>query len=101
MNIVDALKSKKITRKLSNGLTEVKEFHNNWKIYKHYFLDENDKLHGEHKRWWYRNGTLSEHCYYEHGKLHGEYKWWLKDGTLYEYSHWKNGKLIKDYLKDK
>ena len=100
MNIVDAVQSKIIKRKLSNGLTEFKEFWSNGQIYAHYFEDENGKKHGEYKSWW-ENGTLSVHCHYKNGKLHGEYKWWLKDGTLYEHCYYKNDKLIKNYLKDK
>ena len=126
MNIVDIINSKpeKIKRKLSNGFTEVKILFNDNNLSYHYFLDENDKKHGEYKSWWkdgtlsehyyyengelhgeykswYYNGTLWEHCYYEHGKRHGEYKGWWSNGTLREHCHYENGELIKNYLEDK
>ena len=75
MNIVDAIKSRSLERKLDNGLTEVKILYVNGQLSYHYFEDKNIKLHGEFKSW-YSNGTLVKHCFYE------------------------NGKLIKDYLKE-
>ena len=71
MNIIDALKSK-LKRFFSNGLTEVKEFYSNGQIRYHYFEDEYGEYHGEYKRW-YDNGTLCEHCYFEHDELVKDY----------------------------
>ena len=98
MNIVEAINSKpeKISRKLSNGLTEVKEFHSNDQICAHYFLDENGKKHGEYKSWW-SNGTLCIHRYFENDKRRGEYKQWLANGTLLKHCYIKNGKLHGEY----
>ena len=99
MNIVDAIKSRRITRKLSNGLPEVKEFWSNGQIHEHYFLDKNGELHGECK-WWRNDGTLSTCCHYKNGKRHGEYKYWRNDGILDDHCYYENGKRVKDYLKD-
>ena len=97
MNIVNAIQSKILSRKLNNNSTEVKEFYDNDQIRYHYFEDEHGKRHGEYK-WWYSNGTLWEHCYYEHGELHGECKQWWSNGTLLEHCYYEHGELVEDYL---
>ena len=96
MNIVDAVQSNKLKRKLNNSLTEVKELYNNGQLEYHYFLDENGKKHGEYKDWW-RNGTLGIHCFYENGERHGEYKDWYTNGTLWKHCFFKNDKLHGEY----
>ena len=68
MNIVDALKSNRLKRKLDNGLTEVKVLFNNGQLSFHYFKDENGERHGEFKSW-YSDGTLVEHYFYENGEI--------------------------------
>ena len=98
MNIVDVIKSKPeiLKRKLNNNLTEVKDFYSNGQNNAHYFEDENGKLHGEYK-WWYDNGTLATHCYYEHGERHGEYKSWYYNGTLCEHCYYEHGERHGEY----
>ena len=122
MNIVDAIKSKVLKRKLDNDLTEVKELYDNGQLACHYFEDENGKKHGEYKSWhsngtlcahrfykngyyhgeyksWYFNGTLCTHRFYKNGYYHGEYKWCWRDGTLGTHCLYKNGEKIKNYLR--
>ena len=73
MNIIKALKSDKITRKLENGLIEVKVlWYNGGDMSYHYFFNENDLLHGEYKSW-FMDGTLCSHHLYVHGKLIKDY----------------------------
>ena len=66
MKIVKDLKSDRLERKLSNGLTEIKIFWNNGQLWKHYFLDENDNFHDEYKRYSI-SGNLIMHKLFEHG----------------------------------
>ena len=96
MNIVDALKARRLERKLDNGLTEVKIVYSNGQLEYHYFEDENNDYHGEFKSW-YSNGTLYKHCFYENGKAHGEYKSWWTNGTLEAHCFYKNNKLHGEY----
>ena len=98
MNIVDAVQSRRLEKKLDNGLTEIKELYDNGQLGCHYFKDENNEYQGEFKRW-RSDGTLGIHCFYENGKRHGEYKSWYDDGTLEEHCFYENDKIIKDYLR--
>ena len=72
MEIIKDILSKRLARKLPNGLIEIKEF--------------------------YDNGQLLEHSFYKNGKKHGECKWYMIYGSLFLYELYENGKLIKDLL---
>ena len=121
MNIVKAIKSNRITKKLDNGLTEIKHEATDRTFKSHYFLDENREYQGEYKSWyddgtprehcffkdgefhgefkrWYPTGTLREHCFFKDGDLQGEFKWWDDDETLGDHCFYKDGKIIEDYL---
>ena len=97
MNIVNAIKSTKLMKKLPNGLFEVKEEVTVSKYKAHYFIDEYGKKQGEFKQWW-DNGTLGRHCFYKDGELHGEYKRRWNNGTLGEHFFYKDGKIIEEYI---
>ena len=91
MEIIKDLNSDRLERKLDNGLIEVKEFDVDFGyLYKHYFINENDKLHGEFKRY-DGNGQLWEQYFYKNGLKHGEYKWYYDNGQLREHSFFENG----------
>ena len=96
MEIIKDILSKKLERKLPNGLTEVKEFWKNEQLKVHYFVDENSKLHGEYK-FYYKNGQLYERCYFNDGLLHGEWKVYDPDGILHTYKLYENDELIEIY----
>ena len=96
MNIVKAIKSTKLMKKLPNGLFEVKEEVTDSKYKAHWFEDENGKKQGEYRSWW-DNGTLKEHCFLKDGELQGEYRSWCENGTLKEHCFFKDGKLQGEY----
>ena len=58
--------------------------------YEHYFVDEQNRTHGEHKLF-HENGTLCIHGFYFNG---------LKEGAYMQYRN--NGKLViqKNFLKN-
>lgn len=98
MEIIKDILSDRIKRKLSNGLTEVKEFHRNGRLMCHYFIDENGWQ--DIAKWNYEiNGQLKRLCGFHNGLLHGEYKDYSFLGVLLEHKLFKNGELVKDYLK--
>ena len=97
MEIIKDINSKRLERKLDDGLTEVKEFFDNGQLEYHYFEDENSEKHGECK-WYYENGPLLEHRFYKNGKRHGECKSYRSNGQLWEHKLYENGELVKDYL---
>ena len=89
----------------------------------HYFLDDQNQIHGEYKRWyengqllrhcfydhglyhgeyrsWYENGQTWEHCFYDHGLRHGEYKRWYENGQLLRHCFYDQGKIIVDFTKN-
>ena len=74
MDIIKEIQSKRLERKLDNGLIEIKEFWDSGKLLFHFFLNKN-------------------------GKLHGEWKEYNENGQLKEHELYKDSKLIKDYLK--
>ena len=101
MKIIKDLNSKRLERKLPNGLTEVKEFFNDRQLMEHYFLNENGKRYGECKIY-YPNGQLYAHCFFnENGEKHGEYKDYFYIGELKKHLLYENGEIIKENLKDK
>lgn len=73
MEIINVINSKVLKRKLPNGLTEVKEFCDQGLIWKHYFLNENNQLHGEYK-WYWEDGRLEFHYLYINGIIIKDYK---------------------------
>jgi uncharacterized protein len=57
-----------------------------------------DKLHGEHKR--YFQNRLILHSHYKNGALHGEYKGFnMMSGNLEEHCFYKDNKLDGEYIR--
>ena len=97
MEIINIFNSKRLERKLDNGLTEVKEFWENEQLKAHYFVDEKNEKHGEYKLY-YNNGKINTHCFYKDDQLHGEYKWYWFGRQALQHLLYENGKLMKDFL---
>ena len=48
-------------------------------------------------KWFNKNGSLSDHCFFLNGKQHGEYKTFYSDGTLHFHAFYLNGDLHGEY----
>ena len=56
----------------------------------HYFIDKDELMQGEYKRWW-ENGNIREQEWYKNGKLHGLCRYWWEGGKLVEHYLYQNG----------
>ena len=76
MKIIKLIKFKEengyLIRKLSNGLIEIKEFWDEYigkgRLNRHYFRDQNKKLQGEYKEYWF-DGELIKHVIYKNSRI--------------------------------
>ena len=96
MNIIKDINSKRLERKLDNGLTEVKEFFEDGELEYHYFLNENGSLHGEWKEYAFQiKSDFLKFKYIRKYRKNVDEQTQLVVHKLYE-----NGKIIKDYLEE-
>lgn len=65
--------------------------------YSHYFVNENDQLHGLYEEW-HENGCLRKQCYYAYNNYHGEYKSYWNNGQLHCLTTYVNGNISGDTI---
>ena len=97
MNIVKAIKSDIIKKKLPNGLFEVKQESTDTNIKAHWFEDENGILQGQYMMWW-DNGSLYKCYFLKDNLIHGEYKMWSSTEKLILHKIYYYGKVIENIL---
>ena len=79
-------------------IIEWKWYYKDGTLNDHCFFLNGDQ-HGECK-WFNENGTIREHCFFLNDNRHGEYKWFNENGTIREHCFFLNGKYQPqlDYL---